>query len=253
VPTLALAGHAIEIVEIPATRKDAADLIFLHEGLGSAAAWRDFPARLAAETGARAIIYSRLGYGKSDPVKLPRWPDYMHRAALEELPALRQALGIANPILIGHSDGGSIALIHAGAGRWPVRALILEAPHVFVEDISIAGIEAAKRAYDAGELKPRLARVHDHVESMFRGWNDIWLSHAFRNWNIESSLPTISCPVLAIQGANDQYGTLAQIAAIQRGVGGRFEKLVLANCGHAPHRDQEAPTREAMAGFIARV
>jgi pimeloyl-ACP methyl ester carboxylesterase len=169
------------------------------------------------------------------------------------LPALRQALGIANPILIGHSDGGSIALIHAGAGRWPVRALILEAPHVFVEELSIAGIAAAKQAYDSGELKSRLARAHDHVEPMFRGWNDIWLSPQFRDWNIESSLPTIACPVLAIQGSSDQYGTLAQIAAIQRGVGGPFEKLVLASCGHAPHRDREAATREAMAGFIARV
>jgi pimeloyl-ACP methyl ester carboxylesterase len=252
-PILSLEGHAIEYAEIPATRAGAPDLIFLHEGLGSVAAWRDFPARLAADTGARAIIYSRRGYGKSDPVLLPRQPDYMHRAALEELPALRQALGIANPILIGHSDGGSIALIHAGAGRWPVRALILEAPHVFVEELSLAGIAAAKQAYDSGALKSRLARAHDHVEPMFRGWNDIWLSPQFRDWNIESSLPTIACPVLAIQGADDQYGTLAQIAAIERGVGGACEKLVLASCGHAPHRDREAATREAMAGFIARV
>lgn len=248
-----LDGHAIEYVEIPAARDNAAALIFLHEGLGSVAAWRDFPARLAADTGCRAIVYSRLGYGKSDPVPLPRRPDYMHRAALEELPALRRALAVENPILIGHSDGGSIALIHAGAGRRKVRALILEAPHVFVEDISIAGIEAAKRAYDTGDLKTRLARAHEHVEPMFRGWNDAWLSPEFRGWNIEACLPTIACPVLAIQGADDQYGTLAQLDSIAGGVGGPFEKLVLAQCGHAPHRDQEAATLEAMAGFIARV
>src|SRR5262249_52393562 len=149
-------------------------------------------------------------------------------------------------VLIGHSDGASIALIHAGAASWPVRGLILEAPHVFVEDISIAGISEAKTAYEAGDLKRPLTRYHDDVDGAFWGWNEIWLSPQFRDWNIEEYLPAIRCPVLAIQGTDDQYGTLAQLDAIARGVKGPFEKLILEDCAHAPHRDQEADTIAAM-------
>jgi pimeloyl-ACP methyl ester carboxylesterase len=220
---------------------------------GSVALWRDFPAKLAAKTGAATVVYSRYGYGKSDPIAAPHAPNYMHKEALEALPELRQKLGLDNPILIGHSDGASIALIHAGSGRWPVRALILEAPHVFVEDVTIASIEAAKDVYRSTDLRQRLARYHADPDSAFRGWNDIWLHPDFRRWNIEEVLPGVRCPVLAIQGADDEYGTLAQIDAIERGVRGRFERLVLASCKHSPHRDQEAATLAAMADFIGRV
>ncbi|HVM80484.1 MAG TPA: alpha/beta hydrolase [Stellaceae bacterium] len=248
-----LRGHRIEVEGIGATRPGAPSLIFLHEGLGSVALWRDFPAKLAAATGAAAVVYSRYGYGKSDPIAKPYAPDYMHKEALEALPELREKLGIENPILIGHSDGASIALIHAGAARWPVRALILEAPHVFVEDVTIASIEAAKETYRSTDLRARLCRYHADPDNAFWGWNDIWLHPDFRRWNIEDVLPGVRCPVLAIQGADDEYGSLAQLDAIERGVGGPFERLELPRCKHSPHRDQEAATLAAMAAFIARV
>jgi len=253
VPFVNLSGHRIEYQDIPAARAGLPPLIVLHEGLGSLAMWRDFPASLAAATGCRTVTYSRWGYGNSAPLATPRKIDYMHREALEDLPALRAALDLANPILVGHSDGGSIALIHAGTGKWHVRALVLEAPHVFVEDISVQGIAQAKVDYDQGELRRRLARYHDDVDHVFRGWNDVWLSPEFRSWNIEEFLPGISCPILAIQGRDDQYGTLKQLDAIERQVKVPFERLVLDRCGHSPHRDQEGATREAMARFIARV
>jgi len=246
-------GHRIEVEEVAATRPGAPTLIFLHEGLGSVALWRDFPARLAAATGAAAVVYSRYGYGKSAPIANPHATDYMHKEALEALPELREKLGIRNPILIGHSDGASIALIHAGSGRWPVRALVLEAPHVFVEDVTIASIEAAKETYRTTDLRARLGRYHADPDNAFWGWNDIWLHPDFRRWNIEGVLPGVRCPVLAIQGADDEYGTLAQIDAVKCGVRGPFERLVLPNCKHSPHRDQEAATLAAMSAFIARV
>ncbi|HZL59705.1 MAG TPA: alpha/beta hydrolase [Stellaceae bacterium] len=252
-PFVMLSGHRIEYQDLPATRPGTAPLLLLHEGLGSIALWRDFPAKLAAATGCRTLVYSRWGYGGSAPLAAPRKLDYMHREALEDLPALRQALGLNNPILVGHSDGASIALIHAGAGKWPVRALIVEAPHVFVEDISIKGIRDAKIAYDGGELKRRLARYHDDVEDTFRGWNDVWLSPEFRGWNIEEYLAGIACPILALQGRDDEYGTLAQLDAVGNQVKSSFERLVLPNSRHSPHRDQERAVLEAMARFIARV
>ncbi len=252
-PFVNLAGHRIEYQDLPPTRPGGPELIVLHEGLGSLSMWRDFPEKLAAATGARTVTYSRWGYGNSAPMMIPRPIDYMHREALEDLPALRDALGIADPILVGHSDGGSIALIHAGAGKWKVRALALEAPHVFVEGISIAGIAEAKTEFDRGELRRRLSRYHDDADAVFRGWNNVWLSPEFRQWNIEEFLPGIACPVLAIQGVDDQYGTLKQLDAIERRVKGPFERLVLAQSGHSPHRDQEKSTLEAMARFIARV
>lgn len=251
-PDLVIGGHRIHYERIDGARTEAPTLVFLHEGLGSVALWRDFPAKLAERTGCPAVVYSRYGYGKSAPIAAPRGVDYMHIEALEALPDLRAQLGLDNPILIGHSDGASIALIHAGAGRWPVRALILEAPHVFVEEVTVASIADAKTAYATTDLRQRLARYHDDLDSAFRGWNDIWLDPAFRAWNIEDALPGVRCPVLAIQGADDEYGSLAQIDAIERGVAGPFERLVLAGCKHSPHRDQEAAALDAMAGAIVR-
>jgi len=252
-PFIAVRGHRLEYEQIAGTRAGAPTLVFLHEGLGSLSLWKEFPADLAAATGAAALVYSRYGYGNSDPIAARRDVDYMHTEALESLPELLGALGIANPILIGHSDGASIALIHAGTGRWPVRALVLEAPHVFVEDLTVESIEAAREVYRSTDLKQRLARYHADPDNAFWGWNDIWLDPAFRRWNIEASLPGVTCPVLAIQGADDEYGTLAQLDAIERGLRGPFERLVLAQCKHSPHRDQPRATLEAIAQFIARV
>jgi pimeloyl-ACP methyl ester carboxylesterase len=244
-------GHRIEYVETPARHADRPTLVLLHEGLGSVAMWRDFPVKLAHATGCRTVTYSRWGYGKSDRFPGPRDPRYMHREALDELPALRATLAIDDPVLVGHSDGASIALIHAGSGQFKVRGLVLEAPHVFVEDVSIAGIEDAKHAYEDGDLRQRLTRYHADVEGVFRGWNDVWLSPGFRTWNIEEYLPSVACPVLAIQGLDDQYGTVAQVNAVAGRIKGPFEKLLLSDCMHAPHRDQEADTLAAMVGFIA--
>ncbi len=237
-------GHRLEYRAI-AGRAELPTLVFLHEGLGSVAMWRDFPDKVEAATGAPALVYSRYGYGKSDPLVGDRAVDYMHVEALTALPELRRTLGLDNVVLVGHSDGASIALIHAGAGQWPVRGLILEAPHVFVEDISVVGIEAAKQAFETGDLPKRLARYHDDVDGAFRGWNHAWLDPAFHTWNITDYLPGVHCPVLAIQGADDQYGTLAQLGAVARGVAGPFEQVVLPDCGHSPHRDQPAATLAA--------
>ena len=251
-PFTTAGGHRLEYERIDGDA-GAPTLVFLHEGLGSVAMWRDFPAKLAAASGCPAVVYSRYGYGRSEPLRAAHGVDYMHREALEALPDLRAALALDDVILVGHSDGASIALIHAGSGRWPVRAVIVEAPHVFVEDASIASIRAARTAYDTTGLRQRLARFHGDVDSAFRGWNDIWLHPEFRAWNIESYLSGIRCPVLVIQGADDEYGTLAQIDAIERGVAGPVERLVLADCKHSPHREQEQATLAAMARFIARV
>jgi pimeloyl-ACP methyl ester carboxylesterase len=249
-PFLTAAGHRLEYERI-AGKPGAPTLVLLHEGLGSVALWREFPAKLAQATACPLVVYSRYGYGRSDPITAPFGPRYMHEEALIALPELRRALGLEDVILVGHSDGASIALIHAGSGNWPVRALILEAPHVFVEEVSIKSIAEARIAFAGSELRQRLARYHADVDSAFRGWNDAWLAPEFRAWNIEEYLPGVRCPVLAIQGKDDEYGTLAQIEAIERGVKGRFAKLVLDQCKHSPHRDREAAVLAAMAEFIA--
>ena len=249
---LNLAGQRIDYEEIAGTRAGA-PLLLLHEGLGSVSLWREFPAALAAATGRRVLTYSRAGYGRSIPRRHPFAADYMHREALEALPALRAALGLDRPVLLGHSDGASIALLHAGAGSWPVAALILEAPHVFVEAVSLESIAAAKVDYETGALKPRLARHHADVETAFYGWNDAWLAPEFRDWNIEPCLSGITVPTLLIQGADDPYGTLAQIEAIERGIAAAVAGLVLANCGHTPHREQQMAVLAAVTRFLARL
>ena len=225
-------------------------LVFLHEGLGSVALWKSFPADVAAATGCPALVYSRHGYGKSETLTQPRAVDYMHREALDVLPEVLNQLGIEKPVLIGHSDGASIALIHAGTGRQALRGLVVMAPHVFVEDITIRSIEAAKRAFDRSDLPSRLGRYHDDVQSAFRGWNDIWLDPAFRNWNIEECLAGIRCPVLAIQGEDDEYGSRAQIAAIARQVSGTARTLLLPACAHAPFVDRRGDTLSAIKDFV---
>jgi len=224
-------------------------IVFLHEGLGSRAMWRDFPAKLCAALGMRGLVYSRPGYGKSTPRDSDeRWaPDFMHRQAHEVLPAVLDALALREPVwLYGHSDGGSIALLFAA--RFPERAagLVVAAPHIFVEDLSVESIEKARLAYLETDLRDRLARYHDDVDSAFWGWNDIWLHPPFRDWSIEGEIGSIRAPLLAVQGIDDEYGTMAQIRGIARQVP-HARLLELAGCGHSPHRDQpEALIRAAV-------
>ena len=245
-------GHRIECERIDTAAPTRPTLVLLHEGLGSVAMWRDFPGRLAHATGCNALVYSRYGYGRSDPLTAPRAVRYMHDEALVALPALLDQLGIARPILVGHSDGGSIALIHAGAGIRPVAAVVTLAAHVLVEDISVSSIAAAKVAWETTDLRTKLARYHANVDSAFRGWNDIWLHPDFRAWNIEEYLPGIDCPVLAIQGEDDEYGTMEQMRRIGAQVKD-VELVELEDCRHSPHRDQPAAVLDAITRFVDRV
>ncbi len=251
-------GKRIEVVRLASAhpRAGAPAIVFLHEGLGSVAMWRDFPQRVADATGCEAVVYSRAGYGRSDPITEKRSVRYMHDEALVALPKLLDALDVHAPILFGHSDGASIALIHAGGAvgtnERGVAALALMAPHVLVEDISVASIAQAKVAYETTDLRARLARYHANVDSAFRGWNDIWLDPAFRAWNIEEYLPGIRCPVLAIQGEDDEYGTMEQVERIARAC--RDVDLVkLADCRHSPHKDQPEAVLAAASEFVGRV
>lgn len=247
-------GHRIEYVRLASAhpRAGAPAIVFLHEGLGSLSMWRDFPQRVADATGCEAIVHSRVGYGRSDPITAKRGVRYMHDEALQRLPALLDALDVHAPILLGHSDGGSIALIHAGGTRRDVTALILMAPHVMVEDISVASIAQAKVAYETTNLREKLGKHHADVDAAFRGWNDIWLDPAFRAWNIGEYLPGIRCPILAIQGEDDEYGTMEQIERIARQA--RDVDLVkLADCRHSPHKDQPDAVLAAVGAFVARV
>ena len=233
-------------------------LVLLHEGLGCVAMWRDFPARLQRRTGLRVFAYSRAGYGGSDPARLPRRVDYMHVEGREVVGAVLDAAGIDDAVLVGHSDGASIAIVHAGeraqgpAAR--IRALVLLAPHVFCEEVSIAGIRAAGDAYRRGGLRERLARYHrEQVDDAFFGWHDAWLLPEFREWSIEAFLPGITAPVLLIQGERDAYGTAAQLDAIERRVTGPVARRWLEDCGHAPHREHPGETLDAIATFLAAV
>ena len=243
----------IEHEWLDAERTDAPLLIFLHEGLGSRSMWRDFPQRLCAASGCRGLVYSRPGYGRSTPRRPDEhWGvDFMHRQANELLPALRQALHIEQPAwLVGHSDGASIALLHAAQYPDAVAGLVLMAPHLFVEQISVGSIERTRELFISTDLAQRLARHHADVDSAFWGWNDIWLDPAFRGWNIEAEVARIRCPVLAIQGIDDEYGTMEQIRRIRQHLPSA-QLLELADCGHSPHRDQPAQVVAASAGFIA--
>jgi pimeloyl-ACP methyl ester carboxylesterase len=197
------------------------------------------------------MIYARYGHGQSEVLREAHGVDFMHREALESLPELLRLLGIERPILIGHSDGASIALIHAGSGHL-LQGLVAMAPHVFVEDISIEGITAAKGSFETTDLAQKLARHHRDPARTFYGWNDVWLSPGFRGWNIERFLPAIECPLLVIQGRGDEYGSMAQVDAIARQAGGQVAVLKLEQCGHSPQRDQPDIVVSAIAEFVAR-
>ena len=249
-------GHRLEYVRIvpegspDKTAMARPTLVFLHEGLGSLALWKTFPAAVVAATGCPALVYSRYGYGKSDKLDAPRAVDYMHREALDVLSEVLDQFGIDDPILVGHSDGASIALIHAGAGKRPVRGLVAMAPHVFVEDITVQSIAQAKISFETTDLAAKLGRYHDDVASTFRSWNDIWLHPDFRRWNIEEYLPGVECPVLLIQGVDDQYGTAAQVKAIARQVSGPSQIRMLADSAHSPHVDRRDVTVAAIGEFV---
>jgi pimeloyl-ACP methyl ester carboxylesterase len=230
---------------------EAPTLVFLHEGLGCVSLWRDFPARLARATGCGALVYSRAGYGASDPVPLPRPLGFMHDEA-SVLPEVLDAASVRDAILVGHSDGASIALVHAGRDRPDrVRALVLAAPHVFCEDVTVRSIEDAAVRYKDGDLRRALERHHGaNVDVAFWGWNRAWLDPGFRAWNLEEFLPGIAVPVLLVQGRQDEYGTLGQLDAIEAGCRAPVTRIVLDDCGHAPHRDQPEHTLDAMASFV---
>jgi pimeloyl-ACP methyl ester carboxylesterase len=249
--TAAGAAHRIEYEWAGSAGADAPVLVFLHEGLGSVAMWRDFPARLCDAAGVRGLVYSRPGYGRSTP-RPPgeKWqPDFMHRQAREVLPALLSALGVEQPFLFGHSDGGSIALLHAAMFPDALRGAVVLAPHILVEEISVRSIEKARDAYRQTDLPQKLARYHDDPDSAFWGWNDIWLAPAFRDWSIEDEIAAIRCPLLAIQGLDDEYGTLEQIRGIARRVP-QAQLLEIPRCGHSPHKDQPEAVIEAVKKFI---
>lgn len=232
---------------------EAPTLVMLHEGLGCVGLWGDFPARVAAATGCGVFAYSRAGYGKSDPVALPRALSYMHDEARETLPRILDAIGFRRGALVGHSDGASIALIHAGAVADPrVQGVSLMAPHVICEDLSVASIAEARRAYEEGDLKRKLARWHDHVDCAFYGWNGAWLDPGFRSWDLRGFLPNIHVPAQIIQGEADQYGTIAQVRAIEAGCAGIVETVMLPGVGHSPYREASDATLAVLASFLAR-
>ena len=236
---IVIAGREIEYFRLPARRTGLPVLIFLHEGLGSASLWRHFPIVLAELTGCAAIVYSRYGNGFSTPLNGARAPEYMHEEALETLPRLLHAWRVEDAILVGHSDGASIALLCA-AGRASVRALVLEAPHLFVEELSIRSIVAIRHEYESTSLRERIALFHADGDRTFYGWNDVWQLPEFSSWNIEASAARVRVPVLAVQGADDEYGTNEQIEALARLSKGSVDRAVLARCGHTPHRDRAA-------------
>lgn len=242
-------GRRLEVVRIAGRNPDAPELVFLHEGLGSVSHGKDFPAQVAKEAGCPVTVYSRYGSGQSDLLKEPRPVTYMHHEALDVLPDLLGQLEIENPILVGHSDGASIALIYAGSHD-RVRGLVLLAPHVFVEDLSVASIAEAKTQFETTNLPEKLARHHRDAARTFWGWNNIWLHPEFRSWNIEEYLPRITCPMLVIQGLDDQYGTMAQVEAIRKQSGGTVEVLALQDCRHSPQRDQAEATLEGITRFV---
>jgi pimeloyl-ACP methyl ester carboxylesterase len=238
----------IEYVWLNGDLHDRPTMVFLHEGLGSVSMWRDFPQRVCDRLGVRGLVYSRPGYGRSTPrPDGERWrPDFMHRQAHEVLPALLGELKVTRPWLLGHSDGGSIALLHAS--RHECAGVIVLAPHIVVEDISVKSIAEAREAYLSTDLRERLGRHHDNPDSAFWGWNDIWLDPAFRSWDIAQDIRTLVCPVLAVQGVDDEYGTLEQIHGIARVVP-QTRLLEIPNCRHSPHKDQPQILLDACEHF----
>ena len=249
---LVIDGKRLEALWYGPAPHKAPTLVFLHEGLGCAQMWRDFPAKLAGATGCGALVYSRLGYGRSEPCRLPRPMRFMHDEAFTVLPKVLSAARVQECILIGHSDGGSIAIIYAGGTPAPtLRGLITESAHVFCEALTLESIRKAKAAFERGNLRNRLARFHgSNTDCAFWGWNAAWLHPDFARWNLEAYLPGIRVPMLVIQGEEDEYGTRRQVEAIARQAGAGAHSVMLADCGHSPHRDQEDAVLETMQAYI---
>jgi pimeloyl-ACP methyl ester carboxylesterase len=252
--SITAAGCQIEAVWHCPSSEGAPTLVLLHEGLGCVAMWRDFPEKLAARTGFGVLVYSRRGYGQSDPRPLP-WPaSYMHGEAFDVLPAVLDQAGVRKAVLVGHSDGASIATIYGGLRQdFRVRGLVLLAPHFFVEELSLRSIAAAREAYEQGDLRQKLARYHRNVDVAFRGWNETWLSPEFHDWRLDDALAHIRVPMLIIQGADDQYGTAAQVELAEKETYSPVERLMLDRCGHSPQIDRPDETLVAITEFARRV
>jgi pimeloyl-ACP methyl ester carboxylesterase len=249
-PFATAAGRSVAYEWIGEPDSGKPTLVFLHEGLGSIRQWRDFPAKVASATGCRALVYDRYGYGQSDVLVEPRRNvQFMHDEALHALPELLQSLKVENPLLVGHSDGASIALIHAGAGH-AVRGVVAMAPHVFIEPLCLNSIVTAAHQFETTDFAEKLGRYHREARKTFYGWADVWLDKDFKSWDIRDDyLPHVKCPVLAIQGYDDVYGTMAQLDELARRV--KCELVKLKHCGHAPFREQPEKTLAAITRFVA--
>ncbi|MBT3226516.1 MAG: alpha/beta hydrolase [Deltaproteobacteria bacterium] len=252
--SLIVDGKRHEFVWHGPSPEEAPTLVFLHEGLGCVTMWRDFPARLSAATGCSALVYSRSGYGRSDPCALPRPIHFMHHEGQKILPELIKLTGIRQCILVGHSDGGSIAIIYAGnKTAIPLLGLITESAHVFCEEKTVQSIRRTREMFKNGNLRSKLQKYHgDNIDCAFWGWNDVWLDPDFKHWNLEEYVPGIKVPMLVIQGEDDEYGSPAQVESISR-FAGAAEVLMLSNCRHNPHQEQEVAVFEAMKNFICRI
>lgn len=253
-PDAVIDGHRLEYRLSPPIDPWTPTVVFLHEGLGSLAGWRDFPDQLAQRCGCGILAYSRWGYGGSEERPTP-WPgSFMHDEARTDLPALMRTCGVTDAVLFGHSDGGSIALIAAAAAPDIARGVITEAAHVMVEDVTLEGLRAARARFDTGELRGGLARLHGpNTDALFGGWSTAWLSPAFRTWDIRPLLSQVTCPVLAVQGHDDEYGSPAQVESIAALVTGQVESWVIDGCGHTPHREKADEVVERAAAFIGKL
>lgn len=247
---ITVGGLRLEYHDIPATRPDTPPILLLHEGLGCVAMWRSFPDALAAATGCRTIVWSRAGYGASDPYATARRGDYLRHEAEAALPALLAAFDVQRPLLVGHSDGASIALLYASVFPALPLGVVAMAPHEFVEAETLAGIRRAVQAWEETDLPQRLGRYHLRPERVFREWADTWLAPEYRDWNIENRLAAIRCPVLAIQGEDDEYASMRQIDVIAEQVPAT-RLLKLAACGHSPHKDQMPAVLAAISAFVS--
>tara|TARA_E500000305_G_C3990609_1_gene221784 strand:- start:298 stop:1143 length:846 start_codon:yes stop_codon:yes gene_type:complete len=246
-----IGGATLETYSVGPPPGETPTLVLLHEGLGCVDLWRDFPQRLFAETGCGVFAFSRAGYGRSDACSLPRPLDYMTREAVSVLPEVLDAIGFMDGILIGHSDGASIAAIYAGAQRDPrVRGVVLMAPHFFTEAMGLAAIAEARTAYSYGDLRDRLAKYHEHVDAAFRGWNDAWLDPGFEEWNIQNYLDEVTVPVLCLQGDSDQYGTRAQVDVVAQRTPGPVTIRMIPDCRHSPHLEAPDVVQTEIAAFL---
>ena len=251
---LTVDGVRLEAASFGPSPDEALTLVLLHEGLGCVALWRDFPEKLAKATGLGVFVYSRAGYGQSDPCSLPRSINYMSDEALQTLPKVLDAIGFQQGVLLGHSDGATIAAIHAGmSGDLRVRGIVLMAPHFFAEPGGLEAIAAAKQQFEQGDLQDKLAKYHADVDCAFRGWNDAWLDPRFRDWNVAEVIDYLRIPVLAIQGTDDQYGTRAQIEEIESRIYSPVDTEIFEGCGHSPHSERPEETMRAICDFTGRL